>query len=104
MRHDQGGCSTELNSKIPIGYSIQRIQADTVKTKLTCHKLTVNGETGPGQGGSPQRQYIYPFATVQQTLAIPLEHLGISQQMVAKGYGLGNLQVGKARHDSICVL
>src|SRR5690606_23673081 len=27
------------------------------------------------------------------------EHLGVGQQVVAKGYRLGDLQMGKARHD-----
>src|SRR5690554_1992677 len=101
MHHDQRRRRTKLNGKIAIRYGVQGIATYVVKIKGCSDLLTVDGERCSGQGGRAKRESIDALAAVLQALGVTTEHFGVSQQVMAEGHGLGNLQMSEPGHDRV---
>ena len=101
MHQQQGGAGAELDGKIPIADGIHGIGGHLLESEQVRHVISVDGKTGPGQGGGPQGQYVDPLPAFREPLFIPLQHFKPGQHVMAEGNGLGDLQMGKAGHDGI---
>gem|GEM_PF-7056153 len=66
--------------------------------------MPVDGKRGAGKRTRPERGFVEPLSCISHPAAVPVEHLGVGQQVMAEGHRLCGLQVRKARHDGFCVL
>ena len=96
--HDQRGSSAEFDGEIPIGHRIQRILANGVESQFLGDELAINRIAGSGQSGGAQRQTVDPLAAIGQPANIPLQHLKIGHEVMAKRHRLCHLQMGETRH------
>ena len=99
MRHDDSGRRAEFDGEVAVGHGVHGIFADAVETQRFGNERPVDGKAGSRQCRCSEGKPVYAFAAVGHPLAITLKHFKISHQVMAEGDGLGDLQVGKTRHQ-----
>jgi len=105
MHHADGDGVGQLDAEVAVGNAVQTVGAGSRKAQLFSRELAVQRVGSAGQGAGTQRALgVHPGGGVLKALQVPQEHPGIGHQGVAKGDGLGPLQVGVAGHDGSGVL
>jgi len=62
------------------------------------------GKLVPASAAAPSGQPVDAAAALREPLAVALQHLDVSEQVMAEGDRLRNLQVRKARHHQAACL
>ena len=104
MGHDQRGSGAEFDGKVAVRDGVQRVVADILETERGGDVLTIDRESGAGQGGGAQRQAVDAFSAILHALGIAPEHFHVRHHVVSEGDRLRHLQVGEARHDGLGML
>src|SRR5262249_27884982 len=61
------------------------------------------GKAGAAGGCGAARRKVRALARIRESAAVASGHLHIGKEMMAEGHGLGDLQMGEARHHGRCV-
>ena len=105
MHHADGDGVGQLDAEITVGHAVQTVGAGGSKAQLLGGKLAVQRVGGTGQCAGAQRALgVHAGGGVGKALQVAQQHRGIGHERVAKGDGLGALQVGVAGHDGGGVL
>ena len=71
------------------------------EAKQARHQFTIQRQRGAGDGAAAERADIDARVAIPETLAIPLQHLDVSEQMMREINGLRALQVSVAGNDYV---
>ncbi len=88
----------EFEAEIAIGDGVERICRRPVEAERLCGHGAVDRERGAGERRRAERTFVEPPAAIGEPRAVATDHLDIGEKMVAEGHGLGDLQMGIARH------
>jgi hypothetical protein len=98
MHCGDGGGSERLQHEIPVGDGIERIRHRRGEAERLRRHAPVDWERGASQRRSTEGAKVRPLARIGKPATVTRRHFDIGKEMVAKGYGLGDLQMGEARH------
>ncbi len=104
MHHDDRSGRAELDGEIAIRDGVERILRNGFKAEQLSGVFAIDRVGRAGKCSGAERARIDAAAQIEEALAVTLEHFRVGEHVVAERYGLGNLHVGKARHDRVPVL
>ena len=99
MHRTDGAGRKRLEHEVAVGDRVERVARRAVEAQGLRRHMAVDGEAGSGKGHGTQRVLVHALSRVGQTRTVARQHFHIGQQVVAEGHGLGDLQMGEARHD-----
>src|SRR6266851_1223631 len=99
MHHDERRVGAELDRKVAVGDRVERVLAQALEAELARHARAVDRETGAGERCGAERQPVDAAAALREPLPVALQHLDVSEQVMAEGDRLRDLQVREARHQ-----
>ena len=74
------------------------------ETQELSHIGAIDRKGGSRQRARPERQYVDPRHAVGKALAVALEHIDVSQQVMREQHRLRSLQVRVPGHDHVEIL
>ena len=98
VRHQQCGSRTELDREIAIADRIERVFRDRFEAEFLRHPSAIDRISRARERSSAKRQAIDALACIEQAIAVALEHLRVSEQVMTERHGLRDLHVREARH------
>ena len=105
MHHADGDGVCQLDAEIAVGHAVQTVGAGSRKAQLFGSELAVQRVGGTGQSAAAQRALcVHAGGGILKALQVAQQHRGVGHQGVAKGDGLGTLQMCVAGHDGGGVL
>ncbi len=88
----------EFEAEVAVGDGVERIRARPVEAERRRRHRPVDRERGAGKRRRTERTFVEAPAAIGEPRAVAPDHLDIGEKMVAEGHGLGDLQMGVARH------
>ena len=99
MGAGNGGGGQKFLNKIPRGHGIHTVGHGAIKSQSLGRFVSVNGKGCSRQSCRPQGAFIKTTDTIGKTEPIPPKHFHVGQKMMGQADGLGDLQMGIARHQ-----
>ena len=104
MHHDGRHGTQVFDQIIPVADTIHTVDGRSVKSQQFCSIITIQWICRACQCAGAQRTIIHALVYIGQAQNITLKHFKISPHMMRKRDWLCLLQMGKARHDRLCVI
>ena len=111
MHRQERGGRAEFHDEIPVADGVHgvlrqlRPAGRVHEVEQPGNQLPVQRQGGSGDGAAAEGADVHAPVAVPETLAVPLQHLHIGQQVMGKIDRLGALQMGVAgNHDAVILL
>ena len=103
MHHKYRKSGEQVDQKIPVGHSVERISANVFEVKLFGLKKSVRIVRGSGERAAADGRNISFCLAVNDTRLIAQKHHRVRHKIVTEGDGLSALKMRISRHDSSLV-
>ena len=101
MHRNNGQCSSIFQTEVSITHSIKTVIKDGIKAQKLTGNLRFCIESRTTQSTRTKRRFIQTHQAINQSRAVPLQHLHVSQEIVPNQNWLSMLKVCKARQHTL---